>query len=144
MIDGQHRICQRWWFIFLLSILFNSSCLMAHGDEIELNTSGPAQSVKLTPEQTKMLGIEVSQASARPMADFLNLNGQIQLLPNAQADVSVRISGAVTDIMANLGKSVHVQSDSLFTFRQNWCSLSIRMSVHFGAEYAIAAAQITI
>lgn len=106
MIHGQYRICQRWRFIFLLSILFNSSCLMAHGDEIEVNTSGPAQSVKLTPEQTKMLGIEVSQASARPMADFLNLNGQIQLLPNAQADVSVRISGAVTDIVANLGDGV--------------------------------------
>lgn len=33
-------------------------------------------------------------------------------------------------------KSVHVQPESLFTFRQNRCSLSIRMSVHFGAEYA--------
>ncbi|HAU0349226.1 TPA: efflux RND transporter periplasmic adaptor subunit [Legionella pneumophila] len=106
MIHGQHRICQRWRFIFLLGILLNSSCLMAHGDEIEVNTSGPVQSVKLTLEQTKMLGIEVSQASARPMADFLNLNGQIQLLPNAQADVSVRISGAVTDIVANLGDGV--------------------------------------
>ncbi|MCZ4798192.1 efflux RND transporter periplasmic adaptor subunit [Legionella pneumophila] len=79
---------------------------MAHGDEIEVNTSGPAQSVSLTSEQTKMLDIQVSEATARPMAELLPLNGQIQLLPNAQADVSVRISGAVTDIVTNLGDSV--------------------------------------
>ncbi|MCP0912893.1 efflux RND transporter periplasmic adaptor subunit [Legionella sp. 27cVA30] len=79
---------------------------MAHGEEIEVSTSGPAQSVTLTSEQTKMLGIEVSEATARPIVEFLTLNGQIKLLPNAQADVSVRISGAVTDIIANLGDLV--------------------------------------
>ncbi|MFO2971137.1 efflux RND transporter periplasmic adaptor subunit [Legionella pneumophila serogroup 10] len=106
MIHEPHRIRQKSRFIFLLGILFHSSLLMAHGDEIEVNTSGPAEAVTLTPEQTKMLGIVVSEATARPMAEFLTLNGQIQLLPNAQADVSVRISGAVTDIVANLGDTV--------------------------------------
>lgn len=106
MINGSHRISQKLRFVFLLAIFFHSSLLMAHGDEIEVNTSGPAQTVTLTPEQTKMLGIEVSEATARPMAEFLTLNGQIQLLPNAQADVGVRISGAVTDIVANLGDAV--------------------------------------
>ena len=106
MIHGHHRIRQKLLFIFLLGIFFHSSWLMAHGDEIEVNTSGPAEAVTLTLKQTKMLGIEVSEATARPMAEFLTLNGQIQLLPNAQADVSVRISGAVTDIIANLGDAV--------------------------------------
>lgn len=106
MTHGHHRIRQKLRFIFLLGIFFHSSWLMAHGDEIEVNTSGPAEAVTLTLKQTKMLGIEVSEATARPMAEFLTLNGQIQLLPNAQADVSVRISGAVTDIIANLGDTV--------------------------------------
>lgn len=106
MIHGHQRIRQKLRFIFLASILFYSSFLIAHGDEIEVNTSGPAQSVTLTSEQTKMLGIEVSEAAPRPMAELLTLNGQIQLLPNAQADVSVRISGAVTELVANLGDSV--------------------------------------
>lgn len=106
MIQGSHRIRHKVQFIFLLGIVFYSSLLIAHGDEIEVNTSGPAQTVTLTSEQTKMLGIEVSEAAVRPMAELLTLNGQIQLLPNAQADVSVRISGAVTDIVANLGDSV--------------------------------------
>ncbi|QDQ40170.1 efflux RND transporter periplasmic adaptor subunit [Legionella geestiana] len=106
MIHGTHSTRQRVRLVFLLGILLHSSLLIAHGDEIEVNTSGPAQAVTLTPEQTTMLGIEVSEATARPMAEFLTLNGQIQLLPNAQADVSVRISGAVTDIVANLGDTV--------------------------------------
>ncbi len=106
MIHTFNSIRQRVWFIVLLGIFFHSSLLMAHGDEIEVSTSGPAQSVTLTPEQTKMLDIQVSEATPRPMADLLALNGQIQLLPNAQADVNVRISGAVTDIVSNLGDSV--------------------------------------
>ncbi|HAU3504141.1 TPA: efflux RND transporter periplasmic adaptor subunit [Legionella pneumophila] len=106
MIHGHHHTHPKFRFIFLTSILFYSSFLIAHGDEIEVNTSGPAQSVTLTTEQTKMLGIEVSEATPRPMAELLTLNGQIQLLPNAQADVSVRISGAVTELVANLGDSV--------------------------------------
>lgn len=106
MIQGHHSNLQKLRFIFLIGILFYSSLLMAHGDEIEVNTSGPATSVTLTSEQTKMLGIEVSEATSHPMAELLPLNGQIQLLPNAQADVSVRISGAVTDIVTSLGDSV--------------------------------------
>jgi multidrug efflux pump subunit AcrA (membrane-fusion protein) len=106
MIQGHHRNLQKLRFIFLIGILFYSSLLMAHGDEIEVNTSGPATSVTLTSEQTKMLGIEVSVATSHPMAELLPLNGEIQLLPNAQADVSVRISGAVTDIVTSLGDSV--------------------------------------
>ena len=92
--------------VLLFWAFFYASLLNAHGSEIEVNTSGPVQTVKLTPEQTKMLGIKVSEAAPRPMAEFLSLNGRIQLLPNAQADVSVRISGAISDIVANLGDNV--------------------------------------
>lgn len=106
MIHAPHRICQRVGFLFLLGVLLHPSCLIAHGEEIEVNESGPAQTVTLTPEQTKMLDIKVSEATSRPMGEYLALNGQIQLLPNAQADVSVRISGAVTELVANLGDTV--------------------------------------
>ncbi|ERH40914.1 transporter, partial [Legionella pneumophila str. Leg01/53] len=62
--------------------------------------------VHLTPQQTKMLDIKVVEATNRPMAQMLGLNGQIQLLPDAQADVSIRISGSVTAIDVNLGDNV--------------------------------------
>ncbi|WP_457589618.1 efflux RND transporter periplasmic adaptor subunit, partial [Legionella pneumophila] len=45
-------------------------------------------------------------ATNRPMEQMLGLNGQIQLLPDAQADVSIRISGSVTAIDVNLGDIV--------------------------------------
>lgn len=53
-----------------------------------------------------MLDIKVAEATTRPMAQLLGLNGQIQLLPDAQADVSIRISGSVTAIDVNLGDRV--------------------------------------
>lgn len=78
----------------------------AHGGNIEVSEGGTKGPVHLTPEQARMLDIKVVQATHRPMAQFLGLNGQIQLLPDAQADVSIRISGSVTAIDVNLGDSV--------------------------------------
>lgn len=107
MTPGHLWIKQRLKDIFLVIIIFiYGSIAFAHGEEIEVNTVGPAQSVNLTPEQTKNLGIKVTEVKPGPIADLLALNGQVQLLPNAQADVSIRISGAVTDIVANLGDKV--------------------------------------
>lgn len=78
----------------------------AHGGNIEVSEGGTKGPVHLTPEQARMLDIKVVRATHRPMAQLLGLNGQIQLLPDAQADVSIRISGSVTAIDVNLGDSV--------------------------------------
>jgi cobalt-zinc-cadmium efflux system membrane fusion protein len=94
--------------IFLLILFMGATSLWAHGDEIEVSEGGAKGPVQLTATQTKMLAIEVVEVVNRPMANLLALNGQIQLLPDAQADVSVRISGAVTAIEANLGDKVVV------------------------------------
>lgn len=78
----------------------------AHGGNIEVSEGGTKGPVHLTPEQARMLDIKVVRATHRPMAQLLGLNGQIQLLPDAQADVSIRISGSVTAIDVDLGDSV--------------------------------------
>lgn len=98
------RAVMQWVLLFCL--LTGNATLWAHGDEIEVGESGTKGPVQLTSVQTKMLAIEVAEAMNRPLAQELVLNGQIQLLPDAQADVSVRISGAVTAIEANLGDKV--------------------------------------
>lgn len=87
-------------------LLFSHSIIWAHGDEIEVSEHGSKGPVHLSATQTKMLAIEMAKVANRPMAKLLTLNGQIQLLPDAQADVSVRISGAVSAINANLGDKV--------------------------------------
>lgn len=95
-----------WLAGVFLGLIMNIPQVMAHGEAIEINEGTPMQTVHLTPEQTQMLDLKVLAATSRPMALLLSLNGQIQLLPNAQADVSIRISGAVTAINANLGDKV--------------------------------------
>lgn len=89
-----------------LSFFFPIHEGFAHGEEIEVSEGGAKGPVHLTSAQTKMLGIKVVDATNRPMAQLLGLNGQVQLLPDAQADVSIRISGSVTVIDVNLGDGV--------------------------------------
>ncbi|KGP62441.1 transporter [Legionella norrlandica] len=104
------RWCQRMRRMALislfLSLLFPIQWCFAHGEEIEVSEGGAKGPVHLTPAQTKMLDIKVVEATNRPMAQILGLNGQVQLLPDAQADVSIRISGSVTAIDVNLGDNV--------------------------------------
>ncbi|HFE6600844.1 TPA: efflux RND transporter periplasmic adaptor subunit [Legionella pneumophila] len=92
--------------VFFLGLLSPMQVSFAHGGNIEVSEGGTKGPVHLTPEQARMLDIKVVQATHRPIAQLLGLNGQIQLLPDAQADVSIRISGSVTVIDVNLGDSV--------------------------------------
>ncbi|HAT1657954.1 TPA: efflux RND transporter periplasmic adaptor subunit [Legionella pneumophila] len=92
--------------VFFLGLLSPIQVSFAHGGNIEVSEGGTKGPVHLIPEQARMLDIKVVQATHRPMAQLLGLNGQIQLLPDAQADVSIRISGSVTAIDVNLGDSV--------------------------------------
>lgn len=77
----------------------------AHGGEIEVG-GGARGPVQLSAAQQKAIALQLASASLRPLSTELNLNGEIQLLPNRQADVSLRISGQVKALYANLGDTV--------------------------------------
>ena len=79
----------------------------AHGGQIEVG-AGAKGPVQLTDAQQKAIGLQSAAADFRPLAELLNLNGEIQLLPGRQADVSTRISGQVTGLYASLGDTVKV------------------------------------
>lgn len=79
----------------------------AHGGEIKIG-GGARGPVQLSTAQQKALALQLAPASFRPISTELNLNGEVQLLPNRQADVSLRISGQITGLYANLGDSVRV------------------------------------
>lgn len=93
------------FFFLVLSFLFTPITAHAHGEEIQIG-QGAKGPVALSEKQAEALQLQLAKASQRPVADLLTLNGQIELLPNAQAYVGVRISGSVTLIDANLGDSV--------------------------------------
>ena len=77
----------------------------AHGGEIEIGGAarGPVQ---LSAAQQKAIALQLAPASFRPLSTELNLNGEVQLQPNRQADVSLRISGQIKALYANLGETV--------------------------------------
>lgn len=78
----------------------------AHGEEIKLG--GATQgTVFLTAAQTKALGLELAPVGPRSIADLLRVYGEVQALPDEQADVSLRISGRVDAVYVNLGDAVH-------------------------------------
>ena len=91
--------------LLLLAGLTLTATAFAHGDEVDV--SGHARgAVHLTAVQEKTLGVRVVAASSRPVGESLELNGEIRLLPERQANVSTRISGQITAVYANLGDAV--------------------------------------
>ena len=95
---------------FLLAALVASTVLVppradAHGGDIK-TTGGARGPVSVSPEQAKAIQLQLAAADFRPFEETLDLNAQLELLPNAQADVSLRISGQVTEVSANLGDHV--------------------------------------
>ncbi|MHB1948628.1 MAG: efflux RND transporter periplasmic adaptor subunit [Gammaproteobacteria bacterium] len=93
--------------LILFIFIINAPSVFAHGGKIEISNK-PHGPVHISKEQANMIDLKVAAADSRPLAQLLGLNGEIQLLPNAQADVSVRISGSVTELYANLGDNVKV------------------------------------
>jgi cobalt-zinc-cadmium efflux system membrane fusion protein len=78
----------------------------SHGDQIELGNDAPRGPVSLTAGQVKAVGLEYAQADLRPIARLLGINGDVAALPDAQAEVSLRISGTVQAVYVNLGDFV--------------------------------------
>jgi len=66
-----------------------------HGGEIEVGGGGARGPVQLSPAQVSAIGLETATAGSHPLATILTLNGEVQLLPDRQADVSLRISGRI-------------------------------------------------
>lgn len=81
------------------------SSAFAHGGQIEVG-GGAKGPVQLSDVQQKAIGLQTAAADFRPLDELLNLNGEVQLLPGKQADVSTRISGQIKRLYANLGDTV--------------------------------------
>jgi cobalt-zinc-cadmium efflux system membrane fusion protein len=84
----------------------SSPWLKAGGDEVEVSNGGPRGPVSLTEDQVKALSLKFVQADLRPIAQLLGVNGNVAVLPDAQTQVSLRISGNVQAVYVNLGDSV--------------------------------------
>jgi cobalt-zinc-cadmium efflux system membrane fusion protein len=91
--------------VLLLIVLSTPHPAFAHGGEIEVG-GGARGPVLMNAAQQNAIALKLVTASPRPLSTLLNLNGEVQLLPNRQANVSLRISGQVKTLYANLGDPV--------------------------------------
>jgi len=89
----------------LITLLLPAPRAFAHGGKIEIagGTRGP---VPLNDVQQKAIALKLTPVDFRPIETVLNLNGEVQLLPNSQTDVTMRISGKVKALFTNLGETV--------------------------------------
>ena len=79
----------------------------AHGGAIEVGT-GARGPVQLSSAQQQAIALQLAPARVRPLSAELNLNGEVRLLPDSQADVSTRINGQLKALYANLGDRVRL------------------------------------
>ena len=93
------------FFLALFTAPGTLPAAFAHGEQIEVG-SGARGPVQLSAAQQKAIALQLAPVSSRPLSTVLNLNGEVQLLPNRQADVSLRISGQVKELYADLGQRV--------------------------------------
>lgn len=107
MSKGLLRQLRSLFFLTLFTAPGAVPSVFAHGGEIEVGggTHGPVQ---LSAAQQKAIALQLVTAGFRPLSSELDMNGEMQLLPDHQADVSLRISGQVKALYANPGETVRV------------------------------------
>ena len=79
--------------------------VQAHGEKIKI-AAGNRGPVVLTAAQQQALDLKLVAAELRPLDTLLDLNGELALLPDKQADVTLRISGRIKALEARLGDRV--------------------------------------
>jgi cobalt-zinc-cadmium efflux system membrane fusion protein len=89
----------------LLITLAATSNAYAHGGAIAVS-GGARGPVQLSDAQAAAIALKTTEAGPHPLASLLDVNGEVELPPNRQAEVSLRISGQVKELYANLGDSV--------------------------------------
>lgn len=76
-----------------------------HGEQLKVG-SGARGPVSLNAAQSEALGLETAAADLRPIARLLRVNGEVAAFPDAEAVVSLRISGTVQSVSVNVGDVV--------------------------------------
>ncbi|PHS28312.1 MAG: efflux transporter periplasmic adaptor subunit [Robiginitomaculum sp.] len=92
--------------LVLAAIVVSAPLAFAHGEQINVGNNRASGPVSLTSAQIKALGLQTEMADMRPIARLLGVNGAVATLPDAQANVSLRISGNVNAVYVNLGDAV--------------------------------------
>lgn len=89
----------------LVVALGSATATFPHGGDIEVG-GGAHGPVQLSDAQAAAIGLQTATAGPHPLATMLTLTGEVELLPDRQADVSLRISGRIKELYKGLGDKV--------------------------------------
>jgi len=98
--------------LFVFGVVFFTSCqkktateetTVRQKEEQEENTG---KEVELNSAQRKAAGIVMGQLEDKNLSDVIKVNGQTELPPQNQADVTTLLSGTITQILVNIGDRV--------------------------------------
>ncbi len=104
LVTRRSRLLQL--LLVLLALVFGRMHpAAAHGEQIAVG-GGARGPVVLTEQQQKAIDLKIAPADLRTLDEVLNVNGEVQLLPDRQSVVSTRISGQVKALYASLGDKV--------------------------------------
>ncbi len=98
-------------FIISVCFMFLTSVAIAgpghdHGAPGE-SAGGPLDEIELTEAMIKNLGVQTSQATLQDVARTIDLNGNVEYLPERQAIISSKAEGSVAQIFVNSGERVN-------------------------------------
>lgn len=91
--------------LLTLVVILQPSAGFAHGGDIEVG-GGARGPIQLSATQQSAVGLQTAPAGAHALATLLKVNGEVQLLPDRQAQVSSRISGEIKRLFAGVGDTV--------------------------------------
>jgi cobalt-zinc-cadmium efflux system membrane fusion protein len=97
--------CDLFILVFLV-VLLVPRYVFAHGGTIEISSGGARGPVILSSVQQAAIAVQTVETGPHPLADILYIYGEVQLLPDRQAAVSLRGSGQIKEIDVNLGDAV--------------------------------------
>ena len=93
--------------LILLAAPFSVLAHGGHGDEFQAGgeTNAPS-SVQVDAQTAKRMGIKVEPVNRQRLAVGIKTTGQIETLPNKQAEVTAPIPGIVTELLVKPGDYV--------------------------------------
>ena len=88
--------------------IFLASCTKGKQEEVKENKveEQSSESIELTQEQIKTVGITLGKVENRPLNNVVRANGELQLNPQDMADVTSLVGGVVRKIYVTEGQQV--------------------------------------
>ena len=105
-MSGNHKKLAKAALVVATIAVFEATTAFGHGGQIEVTEGGQKGPVSLNADQVKALDLKTVQADMRALSRLLRVHGELAPLSDAQAVVSLRISGNVQAVYAGPGDFV--------------------------------------